>query len=39
MYLITFEIPINNLVCTVFRSCYGVWFPFNCCWRHNSSHS
>jgi len=30
MYRMAFEVLVNNLVSTMFRSCYGVWLPFNC---------
>ena len=29
MYHFAFEVLVNNLVSTLFRSCYGVWPPFN----------
>jgi len=32
MYHIAFEILVNNLVSTLFRSCYGIWLPFSCSW-------
>jgi len=32
MYRIAFEVLVNNLVSTVFRSCCGVRLPFSCSW-------
>jgi hypothetical protein len=32
MYHLACEVLVNNLVSTLFRSCYGVWLPFSCSW-------
>jgi len=32
MYRISFKVLVNNLVSTLFWSCYGVWLPFSCSW-------
>jgi len=33
MYHIAFEVLLNNLISTLFRSCYRVWLPFSCSWN------